>query len=295
MWMCTCIDVSIGLILRTIVNWICYLTTASLFWFIERIIVPNMTVEDVFAVLIWFMAPPLIIINLLSTVLPTFYNYKTRYRLTFVLRTGTCSSGRHGKRGRHSDRHHTWWHGSQYRNKDNNKEDSPRKKHRIQRGLRCNKEREICRKIDLLQYFDPIIIPSNMFVIDDDVFYDANSFDDWLPPDLSPTLAITTKTINMLVDSLDVLSHYKQIRYFEDVSFFNSSYRRLDPSSIWFNKILIQARHLKLQVFHYDTTLVNNSNSPEIYVSSNNEELPLVIHQSHRISLTTSVKQICKN
>jgi hypothetical protein len=125
-----------------------------------------------------------------------------------------------------------------------------------------------------------------MFVVDDDVFYDANSFDDWLPPDLSPTLAITTKTINMLVDSLDVLSHYKQIRYFEDVSFFNSSYRRLAPSSIWFNKILIQARHLKLQVFHYDTTLVNNSNSPEIYVSSNNEELPIVIDTGASNSIT---------
>jgi hypothetical protein len=287
MWLCTCFDVIFGLILRFTLSWICYLTTASLFWFIETIIEPHITVDGVFTVLIWFMTPPLLIIRLLLTILPNFYNYKTNFRLKFTLRAGSCSSGRHGKRGRHSDRHHTWWFGSTYRNKNNNKKDSPRKKHRQQRGLLCNKERDIRRKIDLLKYFDPIIIPSNMFVIDDDVFYDTDTFDDWLPPDLSPIpITITTKMINIIVDSIDVLSHYNQLLHFETASFFDSPYRRLSPSSPQYTSILIQARHLKLQVFHYDTTLDDGSNAPEIYISTNNKELPIVIDTGASSSIT---------
>jgi hypothetical protein len=230
------------------------------------------------------MSPPLLILKLLLAILPNFYNYKTNFRLKSIFKKGSCSSGRHGKRGRHSDRHHTWWFGSPYRNKNNNKEDSPRKRSR--RGSLSNKERDIRRKIDLLQYFDPIIIPSNMFVIDDDVYYDMDTFDGWLPPDPSPVLAITKRTIGSLVDSFDVLSHYNQLLLFENISFFNSSYRRLEPSSTQFNTILIQARHLKLQVFHYDTTLINNSNTPEIYVSSNTKELPIVIDTGASSSIT---------
>jgi hypothetical protein len=316
MWLCTCLDVILGLLLGTIVNWICYLTATSLFWFIEKIVAPNITVESVFAVLIWFMTPPLLIIRLLLTILPNFYNYKTNYRLKFILKTGSCSSGRHGRRGRHSDRHHTWWSGSSYRNKKDhdNKEDSPRTRYRQQRLL-CNKERSIRRKINLLKYFDPLIIPSNMFVIDDDVFYDTDTFDEYFDPVIIPSnmvvfddrvfydtttfdgllpslnpnsspFAISSKMISTMVDSFDVLSHYKQLLHFETASFFNSSYRRLDPSSTKYNTILIQARHLKLQVFHYDTTFDSGSTIPEIYISTNNKELPIVIDTGASSSIT---------
>jgi hypothetical protein len=287
MLLCTCIDITIGLTLRTILDWICYLTTASLYWFIETIIEPNITIEAFFNVIIWFLAPPLLIMNLLSTILPSFYSRQSRYQ-SLLSRTKSCSSGRHGKRGRHTDRHNTWWHSSAYNKKYNYKEDSPRKKSRRQRGSLCNKERAIRQKIDLLQYFDPIIIPSDVFVIDDDVFYDAVLLDCWLPSDLSLTSAtlITTTDIDNLLVSIDVISHYKQLLHFWSVSFFNSSYRRLEPSSPHFNSILIQARHLKSQVFHYDTTFVNNDDTPQIYVSSNNKELPIVIDTGASSSIT---------
>jgi hypothetical protein len=108
----------------------------------------------------------MLIINLLSTVLPTFYNYKTSFRLTFTLRTGCCSSGRHAKRWRHSNRHHAWWYGSQ-QNKYNNNEDSPRKKHCRQRGLfskRSEKfaERSICFKTLILSLYHPTCLSSAM-------------------------------------------------------------------------------------------------------------------------------------
>ena len=263
-------------------------------------------------VIFCLFAVPLLISNLLLALLPNFTNYRNTI---FKTTTGHCSSGRHARRGRHSNRHHTYWYGS-YQNKYNKKEDSPRKKLRKQRSLFSNKEREIRRKIDLLQYFDPIIIPPDTFVIDDDVFYDATN--DWLEEavvhlDLPTT--ITSTVINAAVDSFDVLSHYKQLNqlnHFDNGSLIGMlqyvqhqsrpdisravaqvhqytlgpRHRRLDPSSLHYKSILIQARHLQLQVFHYDTTLNNNSSTPEIYLSSNSKELPIVIDTGASTSIT---------
>jgi len=261
--------------------------------------------------------------NLLSALLPSFTNYRNTIIKTT---TGCCRSGRHGKRGRHTDRHHTWWNGSPNRKKNNNKEDSPRRKYRKERG---QKEREIRRKIDLLQYFDPIILPSNMFVIDDDAFYDARnvyygffydkrndlpneqpclpSIDTKHPlqgpavpiktayerdkPNSAPTVddndTVSLDAVHNFVDSIDVLSHYECLLSFEDISFFNTSYRRLEPTSHLFKNLLIQARHLKAQVFHYDTTLNNCTDTTmEIYVSSCSKELPIVIDTGASGSIT---------
>jgi hypothetical protein len=276
-WLWNCIDFTFWLTIRHITDVFCYLSATSLFSFIENIIIPNITVENVIDVLMWFFAPPLLIMNLLSAILPTFHNYRN---ITIkITRNGCCSSGRHGKRGRHSNRQHVWWHGSPYRNKNKDKDDSPKKNRR-----QCSKDQRILlRRIRLntesLKYFDPLIIPLHIFVIDDDVYYDTFTFFEWnLPDGPSPTSAITTTTINMLINSFDVLSHYKEILSCEDDLLFDSSYHRLDPSSTIFASILIQAHHLKSQVFHYDTTFNNNTDStPEIYVSSRNDELPIVI------------------
>jgi hypothetical protein len=129
-----------------------------------------------------------------------------------------------------------------------------------------------------------------MCVIDDDVFYDTyDTYNepDWLSHDTSKISAITTKTINAFIDSFDVLSHYNQIKSFESVSFFNSNYCRVDPSSNQYATILLQARHLKAQVFHYDTTFGNkNETTTAIYVSSCDDELPIVIDTGASNSIT---------
>jgi hypothetical protein len=144
-------------------------------------------------------SPPLAIMNLIMALLPSFSNY--RNTINTKTTTGCCSSGRHGRRGRHTNRHHTWWNGSSHQNNNNkNKDVSSRKSHRKEQS---KKEQDILQKIDLLQYFDPLIIPSNMFVIDDDVFYDTSNDkinesheQRWMPDDPLPSLAITTTTIN---------------------------------------------------------------------------------------------------
>jgi hypothetical protein len=95
------------------------------------------------------------------------------------------------------------------------------------------------------------------------------------------------QSIKVLVDSIDVLSHYHDILSFEDVSFLNTSYHRLDHSSPLFESLLIQARHLRAQVFHYDTTLNNcTDDMQEIYVSSCSKELPIVIDTGASGSIT---------
>jgi hypothetical protein len=231
-----------------------------------------------------FFSPPLAIMNLLMAILPSFSNY--RNTITKTTTGCCCSSGRNSRRGRHTDRHHSWWDGS-YKEKNHNKQDSPRKSHRKER---CNKERQIRQKINLLQYFDPLIIPIDTFVIDDDVFYDTRTNfqnQQWMPSDPIQSLAITSTTVNLLVDSIDVLSHYENILSFENVSFFNTSYQRLEPTTALYGSLLIQARHLKAQVFHYDTTLSNCTDKTlEIYVSPNSKELPIVIDTGASNSIT---------
>jgi hypothetical protein len=268
---------------RLITDWICYVTASTLFYIIEEIVEPNITFEGTIKAMLWLFAIPLFIMKLLLLFLPSFTNYR---KTSKNKSRKSCLSGRHNRQGRHSDRHHVWWRRSQYRKSTKNKEAFSRK----------NKERDIHRQIDLLQYFEPVIKPAYMYVIDDDVFYDTyDTYNEpdwlshpyWLSHDTSQLLAITTKTINAFVDSFDVLSHYNQIKSFESVLFFNSHYYRLDPFSNQYATILIQSRHLKAQVFHYDTTSGNiDETTTEIYVSSCDDELPIVIDTGASNSIT---------
>ena len=295
---------------RDVIDLTLYIVSSTLFFLIETIITPNITIEGTMEVIFCLFAIPLLISNLIMALLPNLTNYRNTIIKTT---TGNCSSGRHGRRGRHTNRHNVWWHGSSYRTKpDTNKQDSPKTKHRKERG---KKEREIRRKILLLQYFEPMIMPSNMYVIDDDAFYDADLIpeQEWISPDPLPTMAITTKTISLLVDAIDVLSHYKQQLYFEpgyiygilqqlqyntrpDISLavaqlelhtIGPRHRLLDPQSRHYKSILIQARHLKSQVFHYDTTLNDcTDDTLQIYASSCSKELPIVIDTGASGSIT---------
>ena len=132
-----------------------------------------------------FFIFPFYILNILLSILPLFTNYINNNPKK---RTNPCcSSGRHGKRGRHSNRHHAWWHGLRYNKKNNHNNDSPGKKRR----LLCKHERDIRQKIDLLQYFEPLFRPPNIYVIDDDVFYDTEDvFDDLQREALQPQRSI---------------------------------------------------------------------------------------------------------
>ena len=283
-WLWNCIDFTFWMTVRTIVDNLCRITANSLFYIIDNLIKPNITINESFAVeaLIWLIAPPFILMNLLLSVLPTFHNYRNTIIKTT---TGCCSSGRNSKKGRQSDRHHVWWHQSSH--STNNHKNNSTNIHKT------NSSRFTRRKAHLLQYFDPLSIPPDITIIEDDVYYNCMidySPSLWEPPDLVPSLAITTKKINAFVNAFDVLSHYNIIKSLDeqdDLVLNNSRYRLLNSSSPRYQRIMIQARHLKSQVFHYDTTLNNcNDNTPAIYVSCCENEPPVVIDTGASGSIT---------
>jgi hypothetical protein len=151
--------------IRFIVDCMCRVTTNCLFYIIENIIEPNISIDKTVQVMFWFITLPFIIMNLLLRILPSFHNYRNTIIKTT---TGCCTSGRNGKRGRQSERHHVWWQGSPYSSKNSYKHYSPKTKRRIEKDT-------LQRKIHLMQYFDPLIIPPNITVIEDDTFYDSIS------------------------------------------------------------------------------------------------------------------------
>ena len=107
-WLWNCIDFIFWMTVRAVVDWTCTLTANTLLWFIDKIIEPNITVEQVFAVLFWIISPPLLIMNLLSAILPAFHHHHINYKSS-LFRVQQCSSGRHVKRGRHVNRNYVWW------------------------------------------------------------------------------------------------------------------------------------------------------------------------------------------
>ena len=90
------------------------------------------------------------------------------------------------------------------------------------------------------------------------------------------------------MDSIDVLYNYKSILSFtSEAAFFNSRYNRLDPSTSLRKSILVQANHLKAQVFHYDNCRDGcTDTTQEIYLSSSGDELPTVIDTGASNSIT---------
>jgi hypothetical protein len=106
MWLTYCIDIVLWTTICLVIDWCCSLCTNCLFYIIERIKTPHIIIERTITVMFCFFTVPISIMNLLLHILPSFHNYK-RINST---RTGkNCSSGQSGRKGRHGDRHHTWW------------------------------------------------------------------------------------------------------------------------------------------------------------------------------------------
>ena len=183
----------------------------------------------------------------------------------------------------------------------NNEYKDPPPRHRYQmlraihRRQRAAQIAAFWTKTDLLQYRDTIPFPNTYTITDSDVFCDTPNLQaDWIPPcanDIDPFEGLThlpSTIITSLVDSIDVLCHYKSILSLTgEAAFFNSRYNRLDPSTSLHKSILIQANHLKSQVFHYDNYRDRCTDSTqEVCVSSSGDELPIVIDTGASNSIT---------
>jgi hypothetical protein len=175
-------------------------------------------------------------------ILPAFHHHSTKYQASLFRAPQCCSSGRHGKRGHHANRNHVWWHSQPYHSLIANKQHPPSKRSRIQQGLLCQQRNQLLHNIALTDYYDVTIIPCNMYIHHNDVYYNVqNQPPDWIPSDQPTSSLITSCTITSLVDSIDVLPYYQALKSLGDVSFFNSRYTLLDPSSYLYSRIMIQA------------------------------------------------------
>ena len=144
------------------------------------------------------------------------------------------------------------------------------------------KHNKLLNYLDLIQYRDTIQIPLGTTLLNKDIFSNVSASPPaWIPPDPSEpdktqSIHYQSLAISPMVDSFDVLEHHRSIMSLTgEVAFFGTRYKRLDPSTNQYKSILIQAHNLKSQVFHYDTTLDNCSDSTTaIYVSSRHTDLP---------------------
>ena len=154
------------------------------------------------------------------------------------------------------------------------------------RAFRRRQDSKLKNLIDLTQYQDVIPAPTTTVIENNDVFYDTpSSSPDWLPTcDKDPVQfdrpsPSSSSSISSLVDSLDALENCRSILALtSEVAFFDSRYTRLDQSTSLYKSIWLQARNLKSQVFHYDSSLDDCTDSTsDIYVSSCSNDLPIVI------------------
>ena len=147
----------------------------------------------------------------------------------------------------------------------------------------------------LFRYQDTVPIPNTYIIADSDVFCDTpNLQPDWISPcadepNLLKRLTHIPSTIfASLVDSINVLYNYKSILSLTgEVAFFNSRYNRLDPSTSLHKSILVQASHLNVQTFNYDSCQDGCTDSTqEVYISSSGDELLIVIDTRASNSIT---------
>ena len=100
-------------------------------------------------------------------------------------------------------------------------------------------------------------------------------------PPLSPHL------ISKFIDSINVLQHHSSIQ--SVLHNMPTTYYQLSANSTQHHTILLQARCLQAQMFHYDNNLTFPLSNPSIYLSSNINELPIVIDTGASFSITPTI------
>jgi hypothetical protein len=103
-------------------------------------------------------------------------------------------------------------------------------------------------------------------------------------PTLSPTITIfSTTAIDSFLYSFDVVEHYRTILSYLPTS----QYKSIDPLSSQFQRILLEAKGLQTSIRQYGEILPLSS--PAIYVSSNKNDLPIMIDTGASCTITPSL------
>jgi hypothetical protein len=97
------------------------------------------------------------------------------------------------------------------------------------------------------------------------------------------TTVFSSNAIDLFLLSIDALDHYRTIQSLLP----SSQYKSIDPASLQFQRILLEARGLQTSIKQYGEVLPLSS--PAIYVSTNKDDLPIVIDTGASCTITPTL------
>jgi hypothetical protein len=103
---------------------------------------------------------------------------------------------------------------------------------------------------------------------------------------LLPTVC-SSASIDAFLCTFDVLQHFRDIQPLLPILQSSSRYKAIDPSSSQFQRILLEAKGLQTSIRQYGEILPLSS--PAIYVSSNKDDLPIVIDTGASCTITPTL------
>jgi hypothetical protein len=117
----------------------------------------------------------------------------------------------------------------------------------------------------------------DLFLFESKLYWDDQPIllSSWLP---------TSQEISSFLRSFDVLHHYRSIQLLSPSSSSSSEYTSISSASSQFRRILLEARGLQSSIQRYGESIPLSS--PSIYVSSNKDDLPIVIDTGASCTIT---------
>jgi hypothetical protein len=107
-----------------------------------------------------------------------------------------------------------------------------------------------------------------------------------MPQESLITTMYSSATVDSFLHSFNVIEHFNNIKSHLP----SSPYRSIDPSTLKFQRILLEAKGLQTSIRQYGEILPLSS--PAIYVTTNNDDLPIVLDTGVSCTITPSLSDI---
>jgi hypothetical protein len=247
----------------------------SFAWFIEK----NVTAEF----FIYFIFLPIAIIP------STLINHAGRYTLPYP-KCGNYSKTRkklqYGRRGLHLARYY-----ASLRNKSNIVRPSiittfkggRRFSYQVQSPKSTNPILTLTQRSFSASHQVDALITDNPSISLDLFLFKAKLYWDSMPQESLITAMHSSATVDSFLHSFNVIEHFNNIKSHRP----SRRYRSIDSSTLQFQRILLEAKGLQTSIGQYGEILPLLS--PAIYVSTNKDDLPIVIDTGASCTITPSL------
>jgi hypothetical protein len=109
----------------------------------------------------------------------------------------------------------------------------------------------------------------------------------WEHPSSPPSTAFSSENVNSFLNSFNVLHHYRDIYSILPPVPSSRQYNSIDPLSSQFKHIFLEAKGLQTSIREYGEIVPLSS--PMIYVSTNKDDLPIVIDTGASCKITPTL------